>query len=365
VGGDNSFIPMDSIEIAFYYNADLFRKRGLSPPKTWEEMLQSAERIRAAGTLPFAIPANADSYWSGTVGWIARFFTDAYTRPLIGQIASRPGDWDYDARKNAHFRLNLKDPYNDALVAVNTERVVKAIQEGTIRFDGARFREAYTSIRDFSRYWQRGFHGATGQTAYHLFLTQHAAMLLDTSTQIGQILRDMSDLPTKSRFQWGVFPVPPMTTSRFNIPAFRGVGGPGAVWGVVKKDTAQNRLAMDFLMFLTTPASAKILVDEAIRNRRPLTGPMLIPGVAFPKELKGYFRAFEGRGFEKLSFRGLLDEQQSTWEWTVWAQRYMEGRISLDAFLQRYQKLMSEAVPRVITSQKMDLNPRTRDMKTS
>jgi hypothetical protein len=56
-----------------------------------------------------------------------------------------------------------------------------------------------------------------------------------------------------------------------------------------------------------------------------------------------------------------MDEQESVWQWTVWAQRYMEGRISLREFLNRYQRLMEEAVPRVIAMQKLDMNPRTKD----
>jgi ABC-type glycerol-3-phosphate transport system substrate-binding protein len=361
VGGDVSFIPMDFIEIAFYYNADKFVRLGLHPPKTWEEMLGTAERIRAEGVIPFAVPGNSDSYWSGTVGWIARFFTDAYTRHLVPLVMSQPGDWDYDAKKNAGFKLNLNDPYNDAYVVTNNERLLLAVRDGRIRVDDERFAEVYERIKAFSRHWQRGFHGASSQTAYHLFLSGRAAMLLETSAQIGQLLRDMDDLPPRARFRWGIFAVPPLTTSRFHIPPFRGVGGPGLVLGVVKKDAAQVAQTMDFLMYLSTPQSARVLVEQALKNRKPLTGPMLIPGVQFPEQIRRLFAPFEGRGFERLSWRGLLDEQQSIWEWTVWAQRYMDGRLTLPEFLQRYQKTILDAVPRVVAMQHLDLNPRTKD----
>ncbi len=361
IGGDVAIIPMDFIEIAFYYNADAFNRLHLKPPRSWEEMLRHAERIRDAGLIPFAVPGNADSYWAGTVGWMARFFSDAYTRHLIPLVISRPGDWDYDPRRNANFRLNLNDPYNDAHVVTNGERLLTAVRDRKIRFDGERFAEIYTHIKDFSRYWQRGFHGANSQMAYHLFLTGKAAMLLETSAQISQLLRDMEDLPARARFRWDVFPVPPLTSSRFRVPPFRGVGGAGVMWGVTKKNPEQTRRVVDFLMYLTTPHAAQVLVEQAVRHRRPLIGPMLIPGAEIPETIRRYFRAFEGRGFEKLSFRGLMDEQQSVWEWTVWAQRYMDGRLSLSEFLQRYQRLMERAVPRVIAMQKLDMNPRTKD----
>ena len=363
VGGDVSFIPLDFIEIGFYYNARLFRRHGCRPPRTWEEMLVQAQRLRTAGVMPFAIPGNADSYWSGTVGWMARFLSDAYTRHYVPLVLSRPGDWDYDARRNAGFRLNLADPYNDAYVVTSGERFLAAIRDRVIRVDDARFAELYTKLKEFSRYWQRGFHGANNQTAYTLFLTQRAAVLLDTSAALGQIMRDMDDLPQRARFEWGVFPVPRMTRSAFRIPPFRGVGGPGTSLGVVRKDREQERVAIDFLMFLTRPASARTLVEEAVRRRRPLVGPMLIPDAPLPERVRALFSPFEGRGFERLSFRGLLDDQQSVWEWTAWAQRYMEDQISLRDFLARYQKLMVDAVPRVIALQKLDMDPRTRDRK--
>lgn len=359
--GGVSFVTVDFVEIGFYYNASLFRKLGLRTPATWEEMLTLTERIRAEGYLPFAVPGNADSYWSGTVGWIVRFFTDAYTRQWVPLVMSRPGDWDYDPARNANFRLDLSDPYNDSLVIINGERLLDAVRQRRFRFDGARFAELYTHIKHFSRFWQKGFHGANSVTAYNLFLTGRAAVLLEGSWLIGDLMQDMADLPARARFDWGIFPVPPLTTSRFKVPPFRGVGGPGLVLGVVKKNPQQTARVVDFLMFLTSPRGAQILVDEAVRNRRALSGPMLIPDVKMPPELQAYYRPFEGRGFEKLSFRGLMDEQESVWQWTVWAQRYMDGRISVQEFLTRYQRLMEKAVPRVIAIQKLDMDPRTKD----
>lgn len=363
IGGDIAYIPLDFIEIAFYYNKAVFQRLGLAVPQTWEALLATAAKVRAAGTIPFAVPGNADSYWSGTVGWIARFFSDAYLRHRLPEVMSRPGDWDYSPKTNGGFQLDLSNPLNDTLVTVNGERLLAAVKNGALRFDDARFAELYTQLKAFSQHFQAGFHGANAQTAYHLFLTGHAAMLLDASTGIGQLLKDMEDLPPKARFPWGVFPIPPLTTSRFKIPAFRGVGGAGTVFAVVKKDPAQTALALDFLHYLTTPQSGKILIDEALRHRKPLTGPLLIPGAALPENMREPFKAFEGRGFEKLSFRGLMDEQQSVWEWTVWAQRYMEGRIPLEEFLRRYQKLMVEAIPRVVAMQHLDGNPATKDSK--
>lgn len=360
-GGDVATIPLDFIEVAFFYNQKLFDRLGLKPPRTWEEMLATAQKIKQAGIIPFAVPGDSDSYWSGTVGWIFRFFTDAYMRDVVPQVMSRPGDWDYDAHKNGAFRLNVADPYNDSTVVVNSERLLAAVRDHKIRMDSPRFREAYTKIAEFAQYWQPGFNGTSANSAYQLFLTQKAAMMINASPTIATLTRDMDDLYPQDRFDWGLFPIPPMTQSAFHIPPFRGVGGAGVVLGVVKKNDAQTRRVADFMMYLTSPHAAQTLIVEATKARQPINGPLLIPGAKLPDAIARRFSAFEHRGFEKLSFRGLSDEQESVWKWTVWAQRYLDGRISVDDCLMHYQQVMDEAAPRVAREMNYDMNPRTKD----
>ena len=360
-GGDVATLPLDFIEVAFFYNKSVFDRLGLQPPRTWEEMLATAAKIRRAGYIPFAVPGDTDSYWSGTVGWIFRFFTDAYMRDAVPQVMSQPGDWDYDARKNGGFHLDQNDPYNDSTVVVNPERLLAAVRDRKFRMDSPRFREAYQKIAEFAQYWQPGYNGTNANSAYQLFLTQKAAMMINASPTIATLGRDMDDLYSRDRFAWDLFPVPPMTQSAFHIPPFRGVGGAGVVFGVVKKSESQTRAVVDFLMYLTSPHAAKTLVEEAVKARQPINGPLLIPGAKLPEQISRRFAAFEHRGFEKLSFRGLADEQESVWKWTVWAQRYLDGRISVDDCLNRYQQVMDEAVPRVVKQMNYDMNPRTKD----
>ncbi len=361
VNGDVVILPIDFIEIAFFYNRDVFQRLGLDPPTTWEEMLRHAEAVRKARLIPFAVPGDADSYWSGTVGWIFRFFTDAYLRDAVPIVMSRPGDWDYNAKQNANFRVDVSNAMSDATVVSNPERLIAAVRDGVIRMDTARFHEAYEKVREFAKYWQRGFNGTNANSAYQLFLTGKAAMMLHSSATISQLNKDMDDLGAADRFQWGVFKVPPITQSRFHIPPFRGVGGAGTMWSVVKKSDAQTARVVDFLMFTTTPHAAQTLVEETVKARQPLNGPMLIAGAKLPESIGRHFGAFENRGFEKLSFRGLADEQESVWKWTVWAQRYLDGRMTTDECLKRYQQTMVEAVPRVVANNRYDMDPRTKD----
>jgi|GEM_PF-4504559 len=138
-----------SIEIAFFYNRDIFDQLGLKPPRTWEEMLAHAERIRRAGYVPFAVPGDA-----------------------VPLVMSQPGDWDYPPRVNGGFRLNVNSPYNDAPLIMNQERLIAAVRDGQIRMESERFREAYTKIAEFATYLQRGFNRPLARVQRNEFLVQ-------------------------------------------------------------------------------------------------------------------------------------------------------------------------------------------------
>ncbi len=360
-GKDICMVPIDFVEIAFFYNQDIFTKLNLQPPKTWEELIDICKRVQAAGYIPISIPGNAESYWSGPVGWVVRFFTDAYCRDHVPLCMAQPGDWNYDAKRNANFTLDLTNPYNDGNVLISTERKLRLVLEGKFRFDTPQFAELYTYIREFSQYWEPGFNGTNFNSAYQLFLMQKSAMFIDGSWRINKLKEDMLDLAPQDRFKWTTFRIPRLTSGKYCLAPFRGVGGGGTVWCLVKKSAAQNKAALDFLQFITTPHAGKVLVEESIKNRLPLNGPLLIQGVELPPEIKSQFTAFEGLGFEKMAFRGWEDDQESVWQWTVYAQQYLAGKMSLPDFLARYQQLMVAAGLRWKEKYNIDLDPSTKD----
>lgn len=47
-------VPLLGVAFGVYYNVDLFKHLGVTPPTTWEALLQSAQTIQQAGYLPFA-----------------------------------------------------------------------------------------------------------------------------------------------------------------------------------------------------------------------------------------------------------------------------------------------------------------------
>lgn len=54
--GDKRFmLPTNFTTWGFYYNKDVFEKAGLTAPKTWDELMAAAAKLKASGVTPFTI----------------------------------------------------------------------------------------------------------------------------------------------------------------------------------------------------------------------------------------------------------------------------------------------------------------------
>lgn len=362
--GNYYHIPIDFIETGLFYNRDLFEKNGYTVPESWEEMMDLGARIRADGIIPFAIPGVLREVWSGQVGWMARMLGDVYYRDLIPHVMAQPGDWDYDPERDGRFVQDFSDPYDDMLVGINQERVHQAILDGVIDFRDERSRRVYERIKEWSEHWQNGFLGTDTLAAHRLFLTQQAAMEIHHSGNVGFLFKEMEDLPEEDRFEWGVFPVPSIKDDPLALAPMRGIGGIGSMLTVTRKsDPEHEKRVVDFLMYLTTPESVETIFNRAIKEGKPIIGPPAVLDVPLPDEFAERFEVFFGRGHEKLNFRGLDDEQQSVYEWSILLQDYLGDRISLDEMLELYQELMLKAHERIRERQHLDMDPTTNDLE--
>jgi raffinose/stachyose/melibiose transport system permease protein len=188
-------------------------------------------------------------------------------------------------------------------------------------------------------------------------------MCILSSISVTGILLDFEKMPQAERFDFDNFWFPPITSDQLCAGPFRGVGGGGNILAVANKgEPVHEKNVVDFLMYLTTPESGRILIERTLDDEQALVGPLLIKDVKLPKDLHDKFSVFMGHGFEKLNFRGLEDEQESAGEWVVAAQEYFAGRTSLEEFLNRYQEIMLNAIPRLQKRDGLDLDPRTKDI---
>ena len=355
-------LPIDYIDIAVFYNRDLFAELGLREPQTWSEWLALCETIARAGYVPIAIGGDSEAFWAGEMGWLVRLLGDAYLRNYVPMRMAQPGDWDYEEARNAAYQYHPLDLYSDMLVVLNGEREFQAIQDGTLDFRAPKFRRVYERLSELSRYFQQGFMGADTRSAIQLFYTRKAAMCLMHSGSITGIIHDFKKFKPEERFEYDNFWFPPIVGDPLVEGPFRGVGGGGMVLAVMQKnDPDHERNVIDFLQFLTTPESGRLLVEMTLADEQPLTGPLLIEGVELPGNLAEKFAVFKGHGYEKVNYRGMRDEQESVQEWVVIAQEFMGNRLSLDEFLERYNELMHRSMKRLILRDGIDMDPATQD----
>ncbi|MCJ8510158.1 extracellular solute-binding protein [Rhizobium lemnae] len=66
IDGKKWGVPYTYYQWGIYYRKDIFEKQGITPPRTWAELLAACEKLKAAGITPFTIGTKA--LWP-TGGW--------------------------------------------------------------------------------------------------------------------------------------------------------------------------------------------------------------------------------------------------------------------------------------------------------
>ena len=65
VRNEMTALSLDSVQVLWVYNKDIFAKVGVEPPKTWDEFVTVCEKLEAAGYQPIALAGDYDSCWAG------------------------------------------------------------------------------------------------------------------------------------------------------------------------------------------------------------------------------------------------------------------------------------------------------------
>jgi raffinose/stachyose/melibiose transport system substrate-binding protein len=211
--GDKTYaVPIDMDAAVFWYNKKLFEKNGWAVPTTYEELMALAEKIKAAGIVPFAL-GNKDS-------WPATFWFQ-------------------------YMSLRLKGTgIVDKFVAGDSSATF--MPEATA---------AFQAIQDVAKakYFPDGFNGMTDAEANMLFLNGKAAMVLNGTWQIGM----SADAP-KDSFELGYFPFPTLKDGKgTQTDVIAGVAACFAMSNSAKdKDDA-----ILFLKYMTSPEVAAKYVE--------------------------------------------------------------------------------------------------------
>jgi raffinose/stachyose/melibiose transport system substrate-binding protein len=158
--GDPFAVPIAAVSNGIFYNQDVFTAQGIAVPKTWEDLMAAAKKLKAAGITPFSNGLK-DEWDINEVVW-------------MGLVPSVIGGLD---GRTAY--LNGGRCFNDASMLAS-----------------------FQEIADLKPYLPNGFAAIGVNDAENLFIQGKAAMMFDGSwsTKIYE--------QAAPSFKWSVFQIP-------------------------------------------------------------------------------------------------------------------------------------------------------------
>ena len=121
--GEWNNLSLDSVQVMWFYNKDLFEKAGAEVPTTWDELVATCEKLYEAGIQPLSVPGDFNSFWAMQMGWLAQVYADQTTRSMLEVYRAHEGDYNYDPDVDGAFKLDISDPFNDDPWKVNQNPV--------------------------------------------------------------------------------------------------------------------------------------------------------------------------------------------------------------------------------------------------
>jgi raffinose/stachyose/melibiose transport system substrate-binding protein len=352
--GERTMLATQMVKVMWYYNADVFARLGLIPPQTWDEFIATCAKLRAAGLVPTSLRFNYRFYQ-----WLFEIFFDQYSRPYLELIRARPGDWCFDPARDANWRYDPSDPFNDATPTVNYLRLLGAIRSQAIPYDDPAFIHTLDTLKSLAPYVPADFlvDTPTADTeAYTLFLNGVAAMHLDLSRLLVQLDDDVAGA---AHFRWGTFDTPSQVNALVKAPARSVESALGEYISIIHKNQARTEQVLDFVHFWLSPAGYQVFVDGQIKagSFRP-SGPVMVRGVELPARYRNRFAAMVRKGnaetqlnsisgFLPPGSRLLHDFKQTLTE-------LMQGKIESPEAARRIQAMMLEGVTEVAARNRLD-----------
>lgn len=372
-------LSLDSVQVIWLYNKEIFKKAGVQPPKTWDELIGACKKIQAAGYQPISVAGDFNSFWSEKMGWLAQVYADQTTRSMINTYRAQEGDYCYDKDIDGKWKYNPADPYNDdaANVTQNPVRAFKAIQDGTFAPDSVGMKTVWQNLA-------KVFPGYAGGDAFFgtsdgipLFYQGKAAMTIDGAWRIINYKNDMEKLDAGKKvtsgdnviegvkkFDLGTFNMPSMEGKGIEAPA-RTLEVANGFLGCISKNQKHNDLVMDFLMYYSSKEGMSTYLDAGLKHGFVPSGMSLVYGVEYPADIK---EAFSGLKFigncQKGSgcriSRGLSglngDIQESYRQFYDYAYKYLSGKINVDEFLADHKKNIMQYLPEALATSDISKN---------
>ncbi|WP_195975538.1 ABC transporter substrate-binding protein [Hydrogeniiclostridium mannosilyticum] len=298
--GEWTNISLDSVQVLWFYNKDIFEEAGAEVPTTWDEFVETCETLQEHGVQPITMAGDFNSFWAGAMGWLAQVYTDQTTRSMINVYRAQEGDYDYDPDVDGVWKYNVDDPFNDDAWKVNQNpvRAYKAIVDGDYKPDSEGMKTVWTNFAKIFPKYAGGdaFFGTTD--AVPLFYQSKAAIMVDTGARLVNFKLDMDKLSSGEQIMTGngeeeITGVKQFELGHFNMPSMEGEGieAPARTlevatgfFGAVKKDKEHDAMVVDFLMYFSSAEGQGIYLNGGLEGGMALNGPSLVYDVEIPGE---------------------------------------------------------------------------------
>lgn len=359
-GGEMYEITLESTQVMWFYNQEIFEEVGVEVPTTWTELIDVCEKVEAAGYQAIAMPGDYDSFFSGTMGWLSQIYADQTTRSMMEIVRSQEGDYTYDPDIDADWVYDPTDPWNDdsSDVTRNPLRFYAGIKDGTITANTPGMKTVWTEFAKVFPGYAGGeaMFGTNGDGATSLFYQGKAAMMVNGGWGIVEFINNMAKVSAGEDvvdgsgaaieditvFTLGTFAMPTMEGEGIEAPA-RTIEVGGVPIGVIAKDQAHNDLVMDFMMYYTSAEGTGVWLDAALAADYAPSGPSLVYDAVYPEEVESAFANVEYRGnaqklFGNAMARGLADLPESTREYYDNSYDYLTGKITVEQYLEKQEQ---------------------------
>jgi raffinose/stachyose/melibiose transport system substrate-binding protein len=225
VDGSAWAVPLDLNTLQVAYNVNKFKELSLEIPKSQDELITLAGKLKAAGL--FGIAQGTKDLWTGGDSFFAEV---AYTDPTHTKMA------EADAGK-----IGWDDP-----VFVEAAKAADKLVKGGVYAPGVNSMEAFVGAED-------------------LFVQQKAAMFYP----VGNFVTGGITEKVAGAFEYNLFPTPPLKAG----DAALSTGGVAEMF-VVSKDSKNKEMAIEFLRFLTNDDGKAVLVANDFIPSSDYTGDM-------------------------------------------------------------------------------------------
>ena len=358
--GEWNNLSLDSVQVMWFYNKDLFEKAGAEVPTTWDELVATCEKLYEAGIQPLSVPGDFNSFWAMQMGWLAQVYADQTTRSMLEVYRAHEGDYNYDPDVDGTFKLDISDPFNDDPWKVNQNpvRAYKAIVDGDYDPASEGMKTVWTNFAKIFPKYAGGdaFFGTTDGVP--LFYQSKAAMYIDTGSRLVSFKLDMDKLAAGEqimagngedeitgvkKFEMGTFNMPSMEGPGIEAPA-RTVEVATGFFGAVKKDKEHDAMVVDFLMYFSSTEGQSLYLNTGLENGMTVQGPSLVNDVQLPDEYAQLFENLEfvgntQKGYGQMMARGAPgDVQNSLREWYDYSQQFLNGKITVDEWAAKHKE---------------------------